>query len=173
MKYRQTLLSVRLFRPLDWLAAASSGWTALIVTAPLVPMPAALVAYVLGGMVCHQLPERSFHMAGHQLAVCARCTGIYTGAAVCLCWQWVRLSRACGPSHGTLPADVRAMRRWLAGGALPTIATVALEQLGLWQPSNLVRATAGVPLGVAVAFVVGRAATLHYGQWRQRQQRLV
>jgi uncharacterized membrane protein len=30
--------------------------------------------------VCHQNPERSFHVLGHSLAVCARCTGIYFGA---------------------------------------------------------------------------------------------
>src|SRR6267142_1248191 len=29
--------------------------------------------------VCHQLPERSFYIAGHQFAVCARCTGLYAG----------------------------------------------------------------------------------------------
>ena len=29
--------------------------------------------------VCHQLPERSFHIAGTSLAVCHRCTGIYVG----------------------------------------------------------------------------------------------
>ena len=28
---------------------------------------------------CHQLPERSFSFRGHQLPLCARCTGILAG----------------------------------------------------------------------------------------------
>src|SRR5689334_23996230 len=32
--------------------------------------------------LCHQLPERSFFIAGHQFAVCARCTGLYGGFAL-------------------------------------------------------------------------------------------
>ena len=31
---------------------------------------------------CHQIPERSFFIAGHQFPLCARCTGILTGILV-------------------------------------------------------------------------------------------
>ena len=30
---------------------------------------------------CHQMPERSFFIHGYQFPVCARCTGVYLGAA--------------------------------------------------------------------------------------------
>jgi uncharacterized membrane protein len=33
-------------------------------------------------VTCHQLPERSFFLFGHKLAVCSRCTGIYFGALI-------------------------------------------------------------------------------------------
>jgi uncharacterized membrane protein len=33
-------------------------------------------------LVCHQRPERSFILFGGRVAVCARCLGIYIGAAV-------------------------------------------------------------------------------------------
>jgi uncharacterized membrane protein len=33
-------------------------------------------------LVCHQQPERSFFLFGGSVAVCARCLGIYLGAAV-------------------------------------------------------------------------------------------
>lgn len=38
----------------------------------------------LGKYICHQKPERSFFIKGHQFPVCARCTGFYTGLAVYL-----------------------------------------------------------------------------------------
>lgn len=38
----------------------------------------------IGKYFCHQIPERSFFIKGHQFPVCARCTGFYTGLAVYL-----------------------------------------------------------------------------------------
>src|SRR6185295_1848536 len=38
-----------------------------------------LAVYAVGSVICHQLPERSFHLWAAQLPVCARCTGIYAG----------------------------------------------------------------------------------------------
>lgn len=39
----------------------------------------ALISYLAFAPFCHQLSDRSFHLLGIQLAVCARCTGIYGG----------------------------------------------------------------------------------------------
>ncbi|MFW5990662.1 MAG: DUF2085 domain-containing protein [Candidatus Nanoarchaeia archaeon] len=36
--------------------------------------------YVAFSLVCHQKPERSFHLAGSQMPVCQRCFAIYMGA---------------------------------------------------------------------------------------------
>ena len=41
-----------------------------------------LAVYGIGSLVCHQLPARSFHLWSAQMPVCARCAGIYFGAAV-------------------------------------------------------------------------------------------
>src|SRR6266545_1177861 len=38
-----------------------------------------LAIYRAFSYVCHQIPERSFFIAEHQFAVCARCTGLYAG----------------------------------------------------------------------------------------------
>ena len=56
---------------------------AAIVAAPLlarVSSPAALGIYAALSWVCHQRPDRSWHLAGFPLAVCVRCLGIYAGA---------------------------------------------------------------------------------------------
>ena len=37
--------------------------------------------YLTAGAVCHQQPARSFHPWGVQMPVCARCAGLYLGAA--------------------------------------------------------------------------------------------
>jgi uncharacterized membrane protein len=158
MKIRQHESGSPLAHPLTWLATASGGWLALVVASPFAPVPLALMAYTVGAVVCHQIPDRSFHIGVAQFAVCARCTGIYAGAAASFMWQ----ALVAGPEPGDRTAphrdDVAAARLWLLGGALPTVVTVLLEQAGLWQGSNVLRAVAGAPLGVVVALVAGRAA---------------
>jgi len=41
-------------------------------------------------IVCHQRPERSFWMFGAEVAVCARCLGIYLGVAIGLLFRTSR-----------------------------------------------------------------------------------
>lgn len=38
-------------------------------------------------ILCHRIPERSFHYKNHQFPVCARCTGFYTGLLVFLIYN--------------------------------------------------------------------------------------
>ena len=127
-------------------------WTALLIAAPFAAgSPHAPVAragalvYLAGSFVCHQRPERSFHLAGAPLPVCARCTGLYVSA----------LAGALA-SLALSTASISASRaRWLLGlAALPTLVTVMFEVLGLAHPSNMARAIAALPLGSAAAWVV-------------------
>ena len=138
------------------------AWLLLVVTAPLLWTPLATLAYAAGSLICHQLPERSFHVQGSQLPVCARCVGLYGGGAL--------------GSLAGIAVFRSALRRWrvsptrliwigTAVAAIPTAVTFALEWGFGWRISNIVRALAAVPLGLAVAFVVVNAlATLHYEQ---------
>lgn len=140
----------------------AAAWLLLVVAAPVVWTPLATLLYAAGSLICHQIPDRSFHLQGSQLPVCARCAGLYGGGALGSIvaatmagrlltrwrlpprsWQWI----------GTLVA------------ALPTIATFTLEWVVGWPIANTTRAISAVPLGGAVAFVVVSAlATLHYDQ---------
>jgi uncharacterized membrane protein len=142
------------------LALAATGWVTVLAVAPLLPVPLAAVMYLFGSLICHQLADRSFHLDGAQLPVCARCFGIYVGAAL------ATLSRlAAGSDPRTTRPRGLTPRMMLAAGAVPTLVTVLFETMGLWSTSNVVRAVAGLPLGAAVAFVVtGAVATLHYEQ---------
>jgi uncharacterized membrane protein len=44
-------------------------------------------ADAIGYAVCHRIPERSFHIGGYQLPLCARCSGMYLGAVTGLVFQ--------------------------------------------------------------------------------------
>jgi uncharacterized membrane protein len=140
----------------------ATGWVLLLIAAPLFPGWAGAALYGIGSLVCHQIPERSFYIAGFQLPVCARCIGIYAGvAAGAARYLWIR-----GRSERSVRAMAPRTARWLAVvAAAPTLTTVALEMTGVWQPSNSTRAIAGALLGFLIALVVMNAlATLHYDE---------
>lgn len=134
----------------------------------------AFAVYWIGRVICHQRPERSFHLFAVQMPVCARCTGIYAGAAVAAMAMAFRgadalrvanRSRATsGPSFARLRwVDARALSAWVAGrvllaSVLPGAATLVYEWSTGHMPTHWVRAMSGVPLGAAVAWIVCRAA---------------
>ena len=143
-------------------ALAAWGWLALLVSAPLLPAFVAAALYAIGSQICHQQAARSFHLGPAQLPVCARCIGIYAGAAL----------GAIVAGRSPWRASLRrlAPRAILVYGALPTAMTIVAEWSGAWGGSNVIRAAAGVPLGSAVALVVAQAvATLHYERCAPRR----
>ena len=111
----------------------------------------AFFVYLAGGVLCHQLPARSFSVWGSQMPVCARCTGIYAGAAVTAIVATVRAFRPPRADTWVGPYDKRAA---LVLAALPTILTLVYEWITGHTPANWIRAAAGVPIGVIVAWIV-------------------
>jgi hypothetical protein len=158
--------------------AMSIAWAALLPLAPFAasqPAPAplwyglAFVVYGAGSFICHQLPARSFHTWAAQWPVCARCTGIYFGAAAAAIVATVRLPpsplRGFGDpgkpaTYGTArlkPDTTYRARALLTAAALPTAVTLIYEWATGDMPSNTIRALAGAPLGAAIALVVVEA----------------
>ncbi|HQZ39303.1 MAG TPA: DUF2085 domain-containing protein [Vicinamibacterales bacterium] len=138
--------------------AGALAWALTIVASPvLAAQSGALVGvvYAIGSVVCHQLPDRSFHLAGIQLPVCARCAGLYIGAAAGLVvWAF----RARGPSR---PWPRRHALATLAVAAVPTAVTVASALAGTGDPANVWRAGLAMPLGMAGGAVLGAAVSDH------------
>jgi len=146
-----------ILRALMWLRRSfllvSTAWTAAI---PLAAFAAsrvdtssmaygfALAIYVVGRLVCHQLPTRSFHLWTTPLPVCARCTGIYVGAAL----------TALG-FRGRLVTTRSNPKVVLLAALVPTAATLVFEWTTGIMPSHWIRALAGVPMGAAVAWAIG------------------
>lgn len=106
----------------------------------------AMAIYLIGGAICHQRDERSFHLWARQLPVCARCTGIYVGAALAAIALSVPALRRHGPRHHR-----RAVLIW---AALPAAASLVYEWTTGITPGNGLRAATGVLLGAAVASLV-------------------
>lgn len=129
----------------------------------------ALSAYALGHVICHQLPLRSFHLWGASLPVCARCTGIYAGAALAAMAAMVRPNTSVRltpdatdgitathgiHTDGITYTAVRA-RQWLLVALVPTAITLVYEWTTGVMPANWIRALAGLPLGAAVTWMIG------------------
>ena len=112
--------------------------------------------YLVGSVICHQLPERSFFFHGQQFPVCARCTGLYASAVAGLAaWLVVKLSR--GWRRIVVPP--RAALAMVALAAAPTALSVLTGALGVWDGSNVTRALLAIPLGLAAGVVVAAVAT--------------
>ena len=111
----------------------------------------ALTVYSIGRLICHQLPERSFHLWRATLPVCARCTGIYVGAAATA----IVLAMTASPSRRRGEAAKADARLVLLVSFLPTAGTLIFEWTTGITPSNWIRALAGAPLGAAVAWAIG------------------
>ena len=139
-------------------AAGSAVWLAAILLTPWIAgfaEWASAGAYLVGSLICHQRPERSFHVAGAQLPVCARCTGLYLGAALGLLtwaavaprrsWRWTRASAVTA----------------LATSGAPTAVTVATAWIGVLDPPNAWRAALAIPLGAVAACAAGAMITDH------------
>lgn len=167
-------------RALRWgFTAAALGWAivlpfaASLAAAPHAPAGeyvVAAIAYSVGGIVCHQQSGRSFHLFGVQLPVCARCTGIYAGAALAAlffagrgsagrAFQARRARESAGPvfearQTAADPAAPDAARAVLIAACVPIALTLVFEWTTGITPSNTIRALSGVPLGAAVAWLI-------------------
>jgi len=105
------------------------------------PGLAGTAVYVAASRICHQRPDRSFHTGGHQWPVCARCAGLYVGAAA-----GVLAGLFASPRIRRGPLLVV-----LAAAAIPTAATWLMEVAGLGSVAGSARAAAALPLGAALA----------------------
>src|SRR5260370_42382067 len=109
----------------------------LIISAPLFqsshPSLAAAI-YKSFGYVCHQIPDRSFHLAGHQFAVCSRCTGLYAGFAVATLIYPL--------AHSLIRTDT-PRRCWLILAAVPLLIDFSLTYFGVWSNTHLTRFSTG------------------------------
>jgi Predicted membrane protein (DUF2085) len=139
---------------------------------PYPPTPVYLlsfVTYLVGSLLCHQRPERSFFLWGSQMPVCARCLGIYAGAAIAaIALPFARLKpsrlrspakrASFGEARRSAGGALRSARMILIVSIVPAAATLLYEWTTGDMPANWIRALSGLPIGVVVAWIVRSAA---------------
>lgn len=136
---------------LFWLGCVATAVSilTLIAAAPLAAAnnhsALALSIYRPFGTFCHQLPERSYFIAGHPLAVCARCTGLYGGFALLLVLY---------PLTRPLSSTLLPRPMWLFLAAAPLAVDFLLTLFGIWDNTHSSRLLTGMLLGGVTVFYV-------------------
>lgn len=139
-------------RPLVYWAISAVIVTLFVALTVLAPLAAASghvgiagPIYRAFGTICHQLPERSFFIDDHKLAVCSRCTGVYAGFLfTLLLYPLVRSLRRTSTPH----------RKWLFLAALPLAIDFSLTFFGIWENTHTSRLLTGLLLGSVAVFYV-------------------
>jgi uncharacterized membrane protein len=114
---------------------------------------AAWIPYALGGLICHQRPERSFLEGSIPWPVCARCAGLYLSAAAGVA---IVLLAPAG-----LRPNATTWHRWrlaLIVAAVPSVASWLSEAVAWWAADNATRAYLAVPFGIAVGALLASIA---------------
>lgn len=120
--------------------------------------------YVLGSAVCHQLPERSFFIVGHQLPICMRCSGTYLGAIITFLFYLVtgRLKRGAFPK---MPIFLTILAFPLTMGL-----DVVTVNLGLRPPNGDIKMLTGICAGFFIAsFLVPAFHTGFSGKYQDKE----
>lgn len=124
-------------------------WVLAIVSPPLLgangEASVAAPFYRFYSFICHQIPERSFHILGHQFAVCSRCFGVYFGLlAGLVVYPLLRGVDNIEP----LP------RFWLFASMVPIGIDWSLGVFGIWDNNHASRFITGLILGFACAIYI-------------------
>ncbi|MGE3465620.1 MAG: DUF2085 domain-containing protein [Pyrinomonadaceae bacterium] len=125
-------------------------WVLLIVAAPVVKAggfaAVSTPLFSFFSFMCHQLPERSFHIAGEQFGVCSRCFGVYFG---------LLLGVAVYPLWRNIEEIEPLPRFWLFLSLIPITIDWSLTVFDIWENTQLSRLITGLILGLACAtFIV-------------------
>jgi uncharacterized membrane protein len=125
---------------------AVSLWTALILAAPLAVLGGykglGTPLYTFFSYLCHQIPARTFHLAGEPFGVCTRCFGVYLG---------IVLGFAAYPLWRDIAEAEPPARFWLFLSLVPIGIDWSLTVLGIWENTAVSRAVTGLILGFACA----------------------
>ncbi len=126
----------------------------------------------LGYGVCHQIPDRTIHLAGQALPLCARCSGIYLGAVL----GFVTILLLGRTRHSALPptpvlAVLLGFVALMGVDGLNSYLTFFPGLPHLYEPQNVLRLTTGMLHGLALSFIV--YPVFSYTFWKETDRQPV
>lgn len=131
----------------------------------------------IGYAVCHRIDERSFHLFGRQLPLCARCTGEFNAAAITLIFLGlVSRRRSSMPPKGILAVLALFFVSFGVDGANSYLYLLKQTYEGflpqihnLYVPNNALRLLTGSGMGIAMAAVL--YPVVNQTLWRETDSR--
>jgi uncharacterized membrane protein len=164
-----------------------NGWTRWLVPAAAVLAVAAWIYFAppgvlgkadaVGYAICHRIDERSFHVFGRQLPLCARCTGEFNAAAAALLFQaFVAGKRSRLPGRGIIVLLAVFFLAFAIDGSNSYLYLLkqgmpgSLEQIpNLYVPNNTLRLFTGSGMGIAMAAML--FPVVNQTLWRRADDR--
>jgi uncharacterized membrane protein len=124
-------------------------------------------ADAVGYAVCHRIDLRSFQLGDRQLPLCARCTGMYLGAAVGLVYQAIFGGRRIGfPPRSVVIFLLLFVGAFSLDGVNSFLALLIGRGL-LYPPDNIFRVFSGTGMGLVIVSALFPA--FNQTMWRNWQ----
>ncbi len=111
-------------------------------------------ADAVGYAVCHRIDLRSFHLGDRQMPLCARCSGMFLGAMLGLCFQILYAGRRAGMPNWRIWIILGLFVAGFAVDGLNSYLHLFPGAPSLYQPDNLGRLLTGSGMGLVVAFAI-------------------
>jgi uncharacterized membrane protein len=171
----------------DGIVSRLNGWTRWLVPAAAILAVAAWMYFAppgvlgkadaVGYAICHRIDERSFHIFGRQLPLCARCTGEFNAAAIALIFQaFAAGKRSRLPGRGIIAILAVFFLAFAIDGSNSYLYLLkqgmpgTLEQIpNLYVPNNALRLFTGSGMGIAMAAML--FPVVNQTLWRQADDR--
>jgi len=138
-----------------WLVgcAVTLFWVMLILTPPIAKANGytgiSSPLYSFFSLMCHQMPDRSYHIDGEKFGVCSRCFGVYFG---------LLLGFLIYPLWRRIDETEPISRVWLFAALVPIGIDWSLGVFGIWANTFTSRTITGLILGIACATFLMPAA---------------
>jgi uncharacterized membrane protein len=127
----------------------------LLLLSPLWHVPFLDKMDVVGSAICGRIPDHSFHIAGRQLPMCARCTGTFTGALLGFAGLLLLRKRKAAQMPPAPVVGLLVGFIFLMGiDGVNSYLTLVLGRPLLYEPHNFLRLATGTLHGLALSIIV-------------------